>query len=335
MEGYRPRSFDCGAGSHFHHGRVSGGPPIIPGRPVFPGPVRSLGHRFFLGPSHPQRGLSVDSHTPRLLLVCSRPSSISHVRLIAGCESGHLGFDDTTEYLESLCPMLALPPWERRGPSLQRALPLLLRSYGLMRRSRHLSPASALASLASLCRLPSAPAAHGTFSTIFCESFLGCLSPYPGGFAACTCLVLPQRHRPSPNEKWVGFPLLSREHDFSRTPISRLQLFLYVQASEFACLPGRSYRCKFPLQGSRGFYVRAERASIPSHASDMLSARLQAIGRTRTFTSQGSRHCRLLLSNEGFNPSRCAISVPYASVPYALKCFVSIPGQDASVRAWL
>jgi hypothetical protein len=105
----------------------------------------------------------------------------------------------------------------------------------------------------SLCRLPSAPAALGIFSTLFCESFLGCLSPYPGGFAECTCLVLPQRHRPSPNEKWVGFPLLSREHDFSRTPISGLQLFLYVQASEFAGLPGRSYRYKFPCRAAEAF----------------------------------------------------------------------------------
>jgi len=30
VEGYRPHSFDCEAGSHFHHGYVSGGPPIIP-----------------------------------------------------------------------------------------------------------------------------------------------------------------------------------------------------------------------------------------------------------------------------------------------------------------
>ena len=31
----------------------------------------------------------------------------------------------------------------------------------------------------------------------------------------------------------------------------------------------------------------------------------------------------------------CAVSVPYASVPTELKCFVSIPGQNASVRARL
>jgi hypothetical protein len=101
--------------------------------------------------------------------------------------------------------------------------------------------------------LLSAPAANGTFSTLFCESFPRCLSPYPGGPAECTCLVLPQRHRPSPTEKRVGFPLLSREHDFSRTPISELQLFLYVQASEFVCLPGRSHRCKFPCRAAETF----------------------------------------------------------------------------------
>ena len=101
--------------------------------------------------------------------------------------------------------------------------------------------------------MPSAPAAHGIFSTLFCESFLRCLSPYPGGSTECTCLVLPQRHRPSPTEKWVGFPRLSREHDFSRTPISGLQLFLYVQASEFACLPGRSHRYRFPCRAAEAF----------------------------------------------------------------------------------
>jgi hypothetical protein len=46
--------------------------PDNPGQPVFPGPVRSLGHSFFLGPSQTQRGLSADSHTPRLRLVCPR-----------------------------------------------------------------------------------------------------------------------------------------------------------------------------------------------------------------------------------------------------------------------
>ena|SRR5215467_1428229 len=49
------------------------------------------------------------------------------------------------------------------------------------------------------------------------------------------------------------FRKLTREHDFSRTPVSRLRLFLYVQASEFACLPGRSYRYKFPCRAAEAF----------------------------------------------------------------------------------
>ena len=51
------------------------------------------------------------------------------------------------------------------------------------------------------------------------------------------------------------------------------------------CSPPRS---SLPLrilpQGSRGFYVRAERGSLPPRASDMLTARRQAIGGTGTCT---------------------------------------------------
>src|SRR5580700_3613412 len=68
------------------------------------------------------------------------------------------------------------------------------------------------------------------------------------------------------------------------------------------CLPPRSLPpLRVNPQGSRGFYIRAERASLPSHASDMLSARLQAIGGTRTFTSQDSQLCRLLTPLPSFS----------------------------------
>ena len=40
----------------------------------------------------------------------------------------------------------------------------------------------------NLCRLLLAPAAIRTFSTLFCESFLGCLVPCPGGPIECMCL---------------------------------------------------------------------------------------------------------------------------------------------------
>src|SRR5216683_673637 len=71
----------------------------------------------------------------------------------------------------------------------------------------------------------------------------------------------------------VGFPLVPVETISRRIAFSRLQPFRYVQALRFARLPDRSYRCDLSPQSSRGFYVRAEHASLPPHASDMLTTR--------------------------------------------------------------
>jgi hypothetical protein len=71
----------------------------------------------------------------------------------------------------------------------------------------------------------------------------------------------------------VGFPHVPVKTISRRIPFSRLQPFRYVQAPRFARLPDRSYRYDLSPQGSRGFYVRAEHASLPPHASDMLTTR--------------------------------------------------------------
>jgi hypothetical protein len=47
-------------------------------------------------------------------------------------------------------------------------------------------------------------------------------------------------------------------------------------------------------QGSWGFYVRAYRALLPPHAPDMLTAQIQAIDGTGTFTLPDFQPCRLL-----------------------------------------
>src|ERR1035437_2231000 len=49
-------------------------------------------------------------------------------------------------------------------------------------------------------------------------------------------------------------------------------------------------------QGSRDFYIRAHRASLPPHVPDMLAVRIQAIDGARTFTLQDSQPCRPLPS---------------------------------------
>src|SRR5262244_961041 len=76
--------------------------------------------------------------------------------------------------------------------------------------------------------------------------------------------------------------------------ISGRQIFLYVPASNFVLPPRSSLPLRILPQGSRGFYVRAERASLPPHAPDMLTVRIQATDGTRTFTSLDPRPCRLL-----------------------------------------
>ena len=146
--------------------------------------------------------------------------------------------------------MSALPSLERRRPSLRRRYPSFFALYGLMRQSRHLSSASAYWPCSwSLRRLPPAPAAHRTFSTLFCESFLSCLSPYPGGSAECACLVLLSVTGVPPMRKRSASRFCPRTRLFT-DPISRLQLFLYVQASAFACLPGRSHRYRLPCRAA-------------------------------------------------------------------------------------
>jgi len=100
--------------------------------------------------------------------------------------------------------------------------------------------------------------------------------------------------------KRVGFPLLSAN--------ATLHGYLYGAAAISlcsglqVCLPPRSLLpLQIFLQGSRGVFVQAERASLPWHALDKLAARLQAIGGARTFASQDSQPCRLLLTARYFS----------------------------------
>ena len=144
----------------------------------------------------------------------------------------------------------------------------------------------------SLCRLLSAPAANRAFSTLFCESFLGCLVPYHGGPIGCSRLLLPRCHRPSPKRGELASRFFPRSRLFVGS-FSRLQTFRYVQAPKFARLPDRAHRCGLAA-GRPRLYTRAERASLPPHAPGMLAVRIQAIDGARTCTLPDSQSCRLL-----------------------------------------
>ena len=110
------------------------------------------------------------------------------------------------------------------------------------------------------------------------------------------------------------------------------------------CSPPRS---SLPLrilpQGSRGFYIRAYRASLPPHAPDMLTVRIQAIDGTGTCTLLDSQPCRLLTSLHGHysassllrarpSPSRLSPDFPVSPV-IRVPCSVDFaPGRGGLLQ---
>jgi hypothetical protein len=81
--------------------------------------------------------------------------------------------------------------------------------------------------------------------------------------------------------------------------LSKLQIFLHVEASEFARLPGRSYRCKTTAGQPR--LLRPGRTCIVTFACTGYANRPnQAIDGTRTLTLLDSQPCRLLRSSRRY-----------------------------------
>ena len=164
-----------------------------------------------------------------------------------------------------------------------------------------------------------APAATGILPTLSLRILPQMPEPMPRRFAECVCLVLPQHSSAFPIIRLGRLPASFREHDFPRVGFRGCSYFVMFRPPSLLSLPDRSYRCKFPRRAAEAFYIRAERASLPSHASDMLSARLQAIGGTRTFTSQDSQPCRLL-------PTRFLTFTSVGLPPTEPISFLSFPG---------
>jgi len=177
---------------------------------------------------------------------------------------------ETTKHPVPLCLTLVLPSSGRRIPPPAGTLLPGHRSYEHMCQSRVAllcfgsSPRSR-----SLCRLLLAPAATGIFSTLFCESFLGCLVPCPGGPIGCMRLLTSPMSSAFPLGGWVGFPLWSTMQLLVGA-ISRLQTFHYVQATKFVRLPGCSHRygCAVGrprlLRPGRTCFVASARTGYPS-----------------------------------------------------------------------
>jgi len=187
------------------------------------------------------------------------------------------------------------PTGETQLPSPQRTLLLLLRYYGLIRQSQRPLLYFGFPSLEESAQVVTSPCCPPDLPDVISEN----LSLDAGSHTP----AVPQRALTCFFRCVIGLPHegLGRlpancplETTSCGTLISGRQIFLYVPASNFVLPPRSSLPLRVLPQGSRGFYVRAERASFPPHAPDMLTARSQVIGGTRTFTSLDPRPCRPL-----------------------------------------
>ena len=75
-----------------------------------------------------------------------------------------------------------------------------------------------------------------------------------------------------PKGKWVGFPQLSRLKRLRAGGIFEVADISLCSGLQVCSPPRSSLPLRILPQGSRGFYVRAERGSLPPRASDMLTA---------------------------------------------------------------
>ena len=157
----------------------------------------------------------------------------------------------------------------------------------------------------SLCSLRSAAAASGMFPTLSLRIFLQMPDPMPRRSHEVHLPVSSFVSSASPRSRVGRLP--------ASNPRTRLFADRLFEAADIPlcsglqiCSPPRSFPpLRIQPQGGRGFYIWAERASLPSHAPDMLTVRIQAIDGTRTFTSQDSQPCRLLPTSCRFSPAHC------------------------------
>jgi hypothetical protein len=116
-----------------------------------------------------------------------------------------------------------------------------------------LSPAPAIASFEESVQVAISPCCQRDLPDVILRIFPRMPGPIPRRSHRMPLPVSSPVSSAFPSRRWVGFPRCIREHDFSRPLFSRLQTFLYVQASDFAHPPGRSHRCPYCGRAARVF----------------------------------------------------------------------------------
>jgi len=201
----------------------------------------------------------------------------------------------TTKCPESLCPVLHYLHWRGVSHLLGGRCPSLIAPTDSCAKPVWLSPPSVFSLVRGvLAGRSQPPLPTGSSRRYLCESFLGCLIPYPGGPTECFYLFLLLWHRPSPKKETGRLPQFLANTTFHEADFRGCRYFFMFRPPSLLVSQIVPTAAVLP-QGSRDFYFRAERASLPPHAPDMLTVRIQAINGTETFTLLDSQPCRLLI----------------------------------------
>ena len=188
----------------------------------------------------------------------------------------HAGLGLATELLPSLVgstrPPGAQSPFARKQvlpPALwcpaphQRALPLLLRSYRLMRQTKSLPPALVQPPPVGLCRFSPVPAGRWSFPTLSLRICLYVQGPLPRLLLWCFYPFLPTRHRPSQRCHPVGALQISCFGNFSMVTFRGCShLFTFKPVDLLATQVAPTVPPLWTV-GSRGFYVPAYLSLLP------------------------------------------------------------------------
>ena len=208
--------------------------------------------------------------------------------------SGRRAGDEAAKCPESLCPTAALPPSERRVPSLERTLLLRLRSYGLIRQSR----------VALLCFSRSfapgvfagchqTPAATGIFPTLSLRIFPQMPGPMPRRSHGVHVPVPSSMSSALPNRGVGRLPASTREHDFSRSVFRGCRHFFMFRPPSL--LTSQVVPTAAPNDAGQPRFLRPGLSCFVASARTGYASRpIQATGGVGAFTRPDSQPCRLL-----------------------------------------
>src|SRR5215469_10344088 len=137
------------------------------------------------------------------------------------------------------------------------------------------------------------------------------LDPLPRRYTVCSRLFLPRCHRPSPMEKWVGFPQLSRLKRLRAGESFEVADISLCSGLQVCSPPDRPYRCEKTPAGQPGLLRPSRTRFVASPRIGYANRPKTGNWRCRDLHPARLRPCRLLLSSippiipyGGFSPVR-------------------------------